>query len=349
MKSQPIIRVFILCAFLLVFFSCKKEEADAPITITLESASEIKETSFIVNWSANSADISQLTIQFAFNESFSPIEKEFEITNINENSLEVNELEGATQYKYRLKALLNNGGIIYSKISSVTTSYKIEPVTFTTSDGILIAGKLKYLESNNDIKPAIIFMHELGVWVNNWQNADVVTSLIAQGYICLIIDFRGHGQSGDYPLPTDASEIEAFINSTSQDLIASINFLKTKDVVDANQFALVGGSLGAIMAVAGNEFDGVKATVALSASRLGIFSIFPELNINSALFIAGELDVNIQSVNFATEANALYNMAEEPKKLVILPGNSAHGTNLLLAPGVNQEIISWINARFENN
>ncbi len=347
MKSQPIIRVLIPFLILIVILSCKKEEGEAPINFTLQSASDIKETSFKINWTVNSNDINQITIQLALDESFNSIEKEVIVAQINQNSQEVNQLNGATQYNYRIKALLNNGDVIFSQIGSVTTSYKSEPVTFTTSDGILIAGKLKFLESNSGANPGIIFMHELGAWVNNWQNADVVTSLIAQGYVCLIFDFRGHGQSGDFPLPTDASEIEAFVTSVSQDLIASIDFLKTKDVIDANQLALVGGSLGAIMAVAGNEFEEVKATVALSASRLGIFSIFPELKINSALFIAGELDANTQSVNFATEANALYNMAEEPKKLMILADNSAHGTNLLLTPGVNQEIINWINTRFD--
>ena len=345
MKSQPIIRVFILCAFLLVLFSCKKEEANTPTSITMGSASDIKESSFKVNWSVNFNDISQLTIQLAFDESFSPIEKEVVVSHINQNNQEVNQLNGATQYNYRIKALLNNGDVIFSQISSVTTSYKSEPVSFTTSDGILIAGKLKFLESNSGAKPGIIFMHELGAWVNNWQNADVVTRFIAQGYICLIIDFRGHGQSSDFPLPTDVSEIEAFVNSVSQDLIAAIEYLKTKNVVDSNRLALVGGSLGAIMTIAGNEFEEVKASVALSASRLGVFSIFPELHINSVLFIAGELDENVQGVNFAAEANALYNMAEEPKKIIVIPGNSSHGTNLLLTPGVNQEIIGWINAR----
>jgi len=254
-------------------------------------------------------------------------------------------MKGATKYFYRIKVELIDGTTKFSEAKVVQTSYKTEAVTIATSDGINIAGKLKYLESEQGIRPGIIFMHELGIWVNNWQNAEVVTHLIAQGYACLIIDFRGHGQSDDFPLPS-VSEIEAFINEVAKDLIASIDFMKVHEVVDGERLVLAGGSLGAIMALAGNGFDEVKASVSLSASRLGINSIFQGVLINSAFFIASEHDITSQGVNFPDEATQMYNNAEEPKKLKIILSSSEHGTNLL-TPELNQEIIDWINDRVD--
>ena len=315
------------------------------MTITPESATDVTETSFKVSWSINSFDINSLSIELSLKDTFEPIEKVVEVVNTSQTSQIIDQMKGATTYHYRVKASLNDGSTVLSAGKSVTTSYKTESLTITTSDGINIAGKLKYLESQKDKRPGIIFMHELGVWVNNWQSADVVTSFIAQGYACLIIDFRGHGQSDDFPLPTTPSQVEEFINEVTKDLSASIDFMQAHEIVNEDQLALIGGSLGGIMAIAGNGYDEVKATIALSAPQIGIYSIFPDLNIKSAFFIAGELDVN-QTANFAEEAAALYEIAEEPKKLKILPGNSAHGTDLLISPGLNQEIIDWINAGF---
>jgi len=345
MKSQHIFRIFFLSSIIFILFACKKNEEQVPVTINAESATEVTETSFKVSWSINSSDINSLSIELSSKNTFEPIEKAISVVNTSQKSQVVDQMNGATTYHYRVRASLNDGSTVLSAGKSVTTSYKTESVTITTSDGINIAGKLKYLESQKNDKPGIIFMHELGVWVNNWQSADLITSLIAQGYACLIIDFRGHGQSDYYPLPTDQSQIEEFVNAVTKDLIASIAFLQSHEIVDGEQLALVGGSLGAIMAIAGNGYDEVKATVSLSASQLGIYSVFPGLKINSAFFIAGELDAN-QAVNFAEEAAALYEIAEEPKKLKILSGNSSHGTDLLISPGLNQEIIDWINARF---
>jgi alpha-beta hydrolase superfamily lysophospholipase len=238
----------------------------------------------------------------------------------------------------------NDDSVVLSEVKSVTTGYRSEIVSFTTEDGLTIAGKLFYLEHISATRPGIIFMHELGAFVNNWKGADVVINLVARGYVCLVIDFRGHGQSSPWDLPVDEGEVEEFINVLDQDLIAAMAFLKEYHTVDPNNLALVGGSLGGIMALAGNGFEEIKASVALSAPRLGVNSIFPDHQINAALFIAGELDINpVTGKNFADEAVIMHGQAAEPKKLIILDGRTDHGTELL-SPSINQEIIDWIEA-----
>jgi dienelactone hydrolase len=350
MKSQPIIRVFILFSLLICILSCKKDETpqNEPITISVESATDITETSFKFAWSATSSAFDKLIVQIAHDVSFEPLLKEIIIDDHSQTNLLIQDLDGATNYKYRIKAVLSNGNNVYSNHKTVTTSFETESVRLVTSDGYELAAKLKYLQSQKGEKPGIIFMHELGIWVNNWQSAEVVTQLIAQGYACLVFDFRGHGQSDDYPLPTNLAEIEAFVGVLSHDLSAALNFMNNSEEVDGNKLALVGGSMGGMMAIAGNGYDEVKSTVALSASQLGVYSIFPNMEVSSAFFIAGALDVNAHNVSFGNEATNLYNNASEPKKLKVYEDESAHGTELLLKSGLNEEIIDWINTTIHN-
>ncbi len=114
-------------------------------------------------------------------------------------------------------------------------------------------------------------------------------------------------------------------------------------MVDTTRFGLAGGSLGAIMSIAGNGYEEVKCTVALSGARLGINAIFEEFDITNAFFASGELD-NGGEIDFASEAEKLYQMAVEPKKLMILEGRAEHGSNLLMSKSLNAEILSWIDA-----
>jgi len=343
MRHQNHILFILIISLVVVVFACKKsDEVDNGKIISLVSPTEIKETGFIAHWSTTLSETAELTIQLSLTNSFESVFKEITVANPSQTSQTIHQLSGATTYHYRIRAKLKDNSILFSEIKTVTTSYKTEEVIITTSDGIKLAARLKYLESTSGLKSGVIFMHELGTWFNNWQSSEVVTRLIAQNYACLILDFRGHFQSDDYPLPTDEGQVEQFINTVSLDLIASIEFMQNHNLVYGDQLALVGGSLGGIMAVAGNGYEEVKVTVAMSASRLGMFSIFPDLQISSAYFIAGEFDAS-GNTDFNEEAQHLFNSANEPKKLRIVKGSSEHGTNLLGTPGLNHEIIDWIN------
>lgn len=122
--------------------------------------------------------------------------------------------------------------------------------------------------------------------------------------------------------------------------------MKSHNKVDGENLSLIGGSLGAIMAIAGNGYPEVKTSVALSGSTLGMYSVFPSMVVNSAFFIAAENDATSQGINFATEAQFLYQASEDPKKLKIIPNSNEHGTALLTVPGLDQEIMEWIEEGF---
>lgn len=342
MSCKQFFTLSIFCISIL-FFACSKTEEKIAANISAGSATDITETSFVANWTVTSAEISSLRIEVSINTSFAPLHKSsVNVADLTKKSELITGLTGASIYFYRIVAVLNDGSTITTNVKKIETSYHNELVTFATTDGINLAASIKYLKSNTNKKPGIVFMHELGVFVNNWKNAELITRLISQGYVCLVLDFRGHGQSDDF----DLMEIAEDLGKVAPDLIAAIDFLKNHQAVDNKNLGLVGGSLGAIMAIAGNGYDEVKCTVSLSGARNGIYSIFQDLEIESSFFISGELD-NGGAVDFASEASKLYEIAKEPKKLKIIPDNSAHGTNLLTENGLNQEIIDWINASFD--
>jgi hypothetical protein len=92
-----------------------------------------------------------------------------------------------------------------------------------------------------------------------------------------------------------------------------------------------------------NNWPGVKVSVGLSTSRLGI----EEGGVlNNVLFVTSELDCNAW-VCFIDEAVYLHNGAVEPKDVITVSGDF-HGLDMLVKTGLKEEILDWINARMED-
>lgn len=87
--------------------------------------------------------------------------------------------------------------------------------------------------------PAILFIPGwTGSRKRNFQYAE---SLVALGYICFLIDVRGHGDSeGDI----DSSTHEQFLS----DACAAYDYLSKIDGVDASNISVVGSSMGGYLA-----------------------------------------------------------------------------------------------------
>jgi hypothetical protein len=101
--------------------------------------------------------------------------------------------------------------------------------------------------------------------------------------------------------------------------------------------------MGAIMALAGNGYEEVQTSVALSPVSEGVFEIFPEMTLRSAYYLAGELDISDDPpVDCPADAYALYDITEEPRKIDIIPGTSDHGTNLLVRDSLNTSVRMWL-------
>ncbi len=339
-------KLMILCLILLIGFVSSCEiggggvgEPDIP-SLKVLAPTNITETGFQLNWTLNTQDGFQtIAVRISEDEDMEQTSKFLETENIFSQSMQVDGLEGSTIYYYTI-SLIDNGIIIFtSDIRTAGTSIPMENITLLTEDSFSLSGKLAYLESIPGSRPGIILMHEFGVWVNPWLGSDLMRQLVAEGYVCLTFFFRGHGTSD----PADLMELVNDRIQLTRDLQAAIDFMNEHEKVTSGKLGLVGGSMGAIMALAGNGYEEVLTSVALSANRDGVFLIFPDMTLSSVYYLAGELDVSGDlTADFPAEANALYSITEEPRKLDIIPGSDDHGSNLLSRDSLNASVLEWI-------
>ena len=303
------------------------------------SPSNITETGLQINWSVEDPfGFQSIGVQVAANEDMTGSITYVVIDDISTEHVVVDNLQGATTYYYRVSLLDQSGPLVESEIKSVETTFKQESITLVTEDEYELSGKLAYLESLPGKRPGIILMHEFGVWVNPWPGSPLMRQLVADGYICLTFFFRGHGTS------TPVDDLMDLLNNRdllARDLQAAIDHMIANER-SSGKLGLMGGSMGAIMALAGNGYDEVLTSVALSPVSDGVFVIFPNMTLNSAYYLAGELDVRDDPpIDCPAEAQALYNQTEEPRKIHIIPGTADHGTSLLSRDSLNASVLTW--------
>lgn len=311
---------------------------DTPVLKVL-GPSELTETGFQLNWSiTNAVGFETILILVAEDKEMTEIVRYVEEDDKLVQNVSLSGLDGASKYFYRISLMNQGNTVTESEINMVETSYKLESISLVTEDDYSLSAKLAYLESVSGTRPGIIMMHEFGVWVNPWIGADLTKQLVADGYVCLTFFFRGHGTS------TPVDDLMDLINDKSlltEDLWTAIDFMNGHDLV-SGKLGLIGGSMGAIMALAGNGYEEVLTSVALSPTRDGVFLVFPNMTLSSVYYLVGELDIrDQQGADFPAEANVLYDLTEEPRKLNIIPGTSDHGSNLLSRDSLNASIEEW--------
>ena len=311
---------------------------DTPVLKVL-GPSDVTETGFQLNWSiTNAVGFETILILVAEDKEMTKIVKYVEEDDKLVQDVILSGLDGATRYYYRISLMNQGNTVTESDINMVETSYKLESMSLVTEDDYSLSAKLAYLETVSGKRPGIIMMHEFGVWVNPWIASDLTKQLVAKGYVCLTFMFRGHGTS------TPVADLMDLINDKSwlaKDLQAAIDFMKENENVSQN-LGLIGGSMGAIAALAGNGNEEVLTSVALSPTRDGVFLIYPNMTLSSVYYLVGEQDIrDQQGADFPAEANALYDITEEPRKLNIIPGTGDHGTNLLSRDSLNISIEKW--------
>jgi dienelactone hydrolase len=190
-------------------------------------------------------------------------------------------------------------------------------VTFTTSDGVQLAGRLFGPEHAVN---GIVFSHMLPADQSSWY--ELASSYGSQGYRALTFDFRGYCPGGDAGCSQGSKDPSAAAN----DLSAAVEYLRSQGV---HRLALIGASMGgtASLVVSGQDAEGVRAVITLSApAQIEDLAAGPDLlqTITAAkLFIAGSGD----GIAGAT-ALAFYDQSPQPKAVKVLPSND-HGTALL--------------------
>jgi hypothetical protein len=124
-----------------------------------------------------------------------------------------------------------------------------------------------------------------------------------------------------------------------------MEFLQAQVFVRQGELGLIGASLGGIIALAGNGYPEVLTSVSLSAPTFSTHAFFPEEPHRSAYFLAGELDKNESlDMDFARDAQQMYDGCLEPRKLTLIPRTPLHGTKLLDIDSLNTSICDWITA-----
>lgn len=351
MKKSYVTKFFYFVV-LVFLFACNKSETPNPngggktqAHITINAEKDIEETEFTASWSVNKTGISSINLQISSTEEFTDIIQDIAVP-ISSLTIKVSGLNGASTYYYKVIMNFSDNTSAISSTESVDTHFETEVVSFTTSDGLTLYGELAYLASNSGPKPAIIMMHSRGTNMNWWRyyelknNTYLMKRLIAEGYVCLCFDFRGHGLSDFY----ERQKVLDNFGVLSDDLVAAIDFVKTHSKVDSTKLALIGADMGGMMAIAGNGYKEVKTSVALGAMREGINSIFPDFSINSAFFIAGIYDQR-GTHDFKAEAEYLHSITHGPKKLTLV--NSGYHGVALIDETLELVITDWINDQID--
>ena len=206
----------------------------------------------------------------------------------------------------------------------------VEEMTVEAADGLAIRGSLLApLTSGAD--PGVILLHMLGDDRTVWGEVGLAADLVAAGYAVLVVDMRGHGETGGAPDWTLAAD----------DLGRVWDDFTARDTVDKGRTAVVGASIGANMALRlGADRPDVGAVVLLSpgldyrgvttADQLAVYGDRP------LLLVASEDDAySVDSVRALAEAA---NGAE-----VQMFENAGHGTNMFAAePELAALIIGWL-------
>lgn len=344
MKTRQLFHCLILIIFIIIA-GCDKNDKDPDndsLSITILAPTDITETAFTAHWSINQNEVQDILIELAKDMEFQQLEQAVMVDDPTRSSQQITNLHGATKYYYRLKVNTSDGVNGTSAARSAVTTYQSEEANVTSSDGLFIAGDLYYLNSNPEKSPAMILMGHFEI-NNMWKGEELFLDLVAQGFICYIFNVRGHGASEGWPIfeIVTVEELATFVREyASLDLEACYNYLRAHNKVDPDRIGLMGGSMGANLSLIGNGWDGVKVSVGLTNSRVGLENIGILSNV---LFVVAKQDCN-PIFCYVDEVEHLYNSAAEPKKKFVIDGEF-HGLDMLVNPDVKPLILDWINAR----
>lgn len=221
--------------------------------------------------------------------------------------------------------------------SSALDTSASRAVTFKTSDGVTLAGRL-FGPAN--AQEGVVLSHMLPADQTSWY--PFAQRLAGDGYRVLTFDFRGYCPGGDGGCSQGVKDV----NAAPTDLDAAVRYLRTQG---PTRIGLAGASMGgtASLLVAGTDPEDIDAVVTLSAPQVlsGLGVGLQQLATVSApkLFIAGLGDPS----GAVQAADALYADSPEPKDEQIVT-DDAHGTDLLSGPQGEhvQELIEQWFARY---
>jgi dienelactone hydrolase len=151
-----------------------------------------------------------------------------------------------------------------------------EDVSFRASDGVALRG---WFMPADGVAPVVVFVHgwmwnRLGNVAGQTPVPDrdvdflpAVRALHDAGFGVLLFDLRGHGESADAPGPQTYGPVEA------RDFDGAVDYLRTRDDVDAGRIGAIGTSAGGNVVLYGvPDAPIVKAVLAIQPTRLTSFN-----------------------------------------------------------------------------
>jgi dienelactone hydrolase len=210
-----------------------------------------------------------------------------------------------------------------------------ETISFRTSDGVRIAGRLF-----GEGPVGVVLGHSIDGDATEWWN--VAEVLANAGHTALAIDFRGYCSGDDAGCSEDGSTADAW-----RDLLAGASFLRGRGVRD---IVLIGASMGGTASVlaAANARPGVAGVITLS-SPTACCGMEVDRSIVEAvgapmLFIAGRFDGE------APRSARAFARWGGPSAETLILGTGEHGTDLfgLATPAVErrttESILTFLDA-----
>jgi esterase/lipase len=160
----------------------------------------------------------------------------------------------------------------------------------------------------------VVLAHMLNSSQTAWT--PLVTELLGRGLHVLTFDFRGHGLSGGDRTPSLAD----------LDLMGAVAKIRS---LGATKVFVIGASMGGTAAVAVAAAETLEGVVTISApvevGGLRADEAVRKLD-EPSLYIVAEKD----QMQYVEAARALAAAAPEPKRLEVIRGAPAHGTDLLI-------------------
>ena len=230
-----------------------------------------------------------------------------------------------------------SGGVsIYLNVSGIVKEDEGEFVTFTTEDGVIIAGTYYPGKTSG----AVVLIHMLGRDMRDWNQ--FASKLIIGGYTVLSIDLRGHGRSVEQDGKTISWQtfVEEDYGNMVLDIRAAEDFLSGKGI-SRDRIALIGASIGANIALnyaANHENIGtvVLLSPGLNYKEIKTEQAVEEFGERAILLVAGSNDPGA-----AESAETLHDIALGNKQIVIY-NQAGHGTEILSQPEFAHLIIEWL-------
>ncbi len=129
---------------------------------------------------------------------------------------------------------------------------KMEPISFTASDGLTIHGYITYPPGKGRKNLPLVLNVHGGPWYRDaWGYNPEAQWLANRGYACLQVNFRGSTGYGKNFLNAANKE---WGGKMHQDLVDAVNWAIKQGIADPKRIAIYGGSYGGYAALVGATF-----------------------------------------------------------------------------------------------